>query len=193
MSLLDGKMNQAGARPESNYERRTRLFGETYARNNESFGEHMSDGVSAVAPAAARTSKAIMKFKAEAAMDRRNKLYGNESEYVTYLSNVQLGNTDDWSGNNDEAQFYIYIAQYCDMETAVLERNQYFGNTNPEVDQLLAAFPYDSRNVRSLIAYCNKIANICNGEVSKAKLKVGMDKAGKFMKGVMNKFKGQDK
>lgn len=185
MSLLDGKMEQETNKQESIFDRRTRLFGEDYAVRKESFSDHMSDGMTAVKPAAARTTKAIMKFKAECAIKRRNKLYGNESEYVNKLCDVQLQNADNWSGNNDEAQFYIYIAQYCDMESAVYERNQYFGNTNPEIEKLLAEFPYDETK----IGYCNKVALKCNNEVLKAKAKVGMDKTGEFVKGVMAKFK----
>lgn len=69
MSILNEIMNQAGTRSESIYERRTRLFGETYARNNKSFADHMSDGIADVKPMADRTAKAISRMTSKFVKD----------------------------------------------------------------------------------------------------------------------------
>ena len=123
----------------------------------ESFGDSvMNDFASAVLPAAKITS-AIYRKKALKAIEKRNRLLGNESDYIYTLCNYNAGNNISAAGMTAEANFYNYIIKYCKMETRAFRLAVKRGGLSPKLAELLDNPPHPSKGHISKMFYTIRV------------------------------------
>ena len=140
---------------------------------NESFGDSvMKDAALAAGPAAKITNNVYRK-KALKALEKRNATLGNESEYLNMLCNMNVGDNVSVSGNMSEANFFNYIADYCQMEMMVAKRNMTLGNVSTTIEEKLKNPPAPNASHMTKVSFIRGI----EAECAKDMAKVGMEKA----------------
>ena len=140
---------------------------------NESFGDSvMKDAALAAGPAAKITNN-VYRNKALKAIEKRNALLGNESEYLNMLCNMNVGDNVSVSGNMSEANFFNYIADYCQMEMMVAKRNMTLGNVSTTIEEKLKNPPAPNASHMTKVSFIRGI----EAECAKDMAKVGMEKA----------------
>ena len=139
----------------------TIIIREITRSRNESFGDSfMKDAALAAGPAAKITSNVYRK-KALKAVDKRNAVLGNRSEYGEMLCNMNVGDNVSVGGNMTEANFFNYITSYCSMELLVHKRNTKLGNTSEVIEEMLKNPPSPHAGHMAKVAYIRKIEAIC--------------------------------
>lgn len=157
------------------------------ARNTrtESFGDSVfNDAAAALGPATAIT-KAVYRSKALKAIEKRNRICGNVSEYVEMLANYSAGDSITAGGKTAEALLFEYIAKFCDMEIMVHKRNELLGNVNPVIEEKLANPPHPAYGTIKRNMYVNSIIFECQKDLAKVGVsaaKDGIDKIGAWLK-----------
>lgn len=150
---------------------------------NESFGDSfMKDAALAAGPAAKITNNVYRK-KALKAIEKRNALLGNESEYLNMLCNMNVGDNVSVSGNMSEANFFNYIASYCEMEILVQKRNMTLGNVSESIEAKLKNPPAPNASHMTKVSFVRGI----EAECAKDMAKVGMGKAKSWFNEKTNK------
>ena len=120
---------------------------------------------------AANITNAIYRKKAMRAISKRNRILQNESEYITMLSRVNVGNNYSVSGNMTESNLFEYIARYCKMEIAVHRRNAALGTISRRIEAKLQNLPSLNVGHLSRIQYCNSIICMCVMDRAKERVK----------------------
>ena len=139
---------------------------------NESFGDSfMKDAALAAGPAAKITNN-VYRNKALKALEKRNALLGNESEYLNMLCNMNVGDNVSVSGNMSEANFFNYIADFCQMEMMVAKRNMTLGNVSTTIEEKLKNPPAPNASHMTKVSFIRGI----EAECAKDMAKVGMGK-----------------
>ena len=149
----------------------------------ESFGDSFFHDAAAAMGPAANITNSIYRNKALKAIEKRNRILQNQSEYVNMLANMNVGNNFSVSGNMSESNFFEYISRYCEMEIMVHKRNATLGNVSPEIEAKLKNPPAPNMGHLSKIAYCNSIMAICQKDMAK----VGIAKASAWLKDKLDK------
>ena len=140
---------------------------------NESFGDSfMKDAALAAGPAAKITNN-VYRNKALKALEKRNATLGNESEYLNMLCNMNVGDNVSVSGNMSEANFFNYIADYCQMEMMVAKRNMTLGNVSTTIEEKLKDPPAPNASHMTKVSFIRGIEEECAKDMAK----VGMEKA----------------
>ena len=140
---------------------------------NESFGDSfMKDAALAAGPAAKITNN-VYRNKALKALEKRNATLGNESEYLNMLCNMNVGDNVSVSGNMSEANFFNYIADYCQMEMMVAKRNMTLGNVSTTIEEKLKNPPAPNASHMTKVSFIRGIEEECAKDMAK----VGMEKA----------------
>ncbi len=117
-----------------------------------------SDFASAMIPAAQITGS-IYRKKAMKALERRNSIMGEESEYLCNLCRQGSG-SGGW-GLAAEANYYDYIAKYCNMEVKAFETAEKYGGLSPKLMDLLANPPHPSVGHTRKVFYTIKVEILC--------------------------------
>lgn len=125
-----------------------------------------SDFASAMIPAAQITGS-IYRKKAMKALERRNSIMGEESEYLFNLCRQSSGSSG-W-GPAAEANYYDYIAKYCNMEVKAFETAEKYGGLSPKLMDLLANPPHPSVGHTRKVFYTMKVEFLCMLEGFKKK------------------------
>ena len=140
---------------------------------NESFGDSFMKDVALAAGPAAKITNSVYRNKALKALEKRNALLGNESEYLNMLCNMNVGDNVSVSGNMSEANFFNYIADYCQMEMLVAKRNMTLGNVSTTIEEKLKNPPAPNASHMAKVSFIRGI----EAECAKDMAKVGMEKA----------------
>lgn len=149
---------------------RTIIVREITRSRNESFGESfMKDAALAAGPAAKITNNVYRK-KALKAIEKRNAALGNESEYLNMLCNMNVGDNVSVSGNMSEANFFNYIADYCQMEMLVQKRNMTLGNVSANIEEKLKNPPAPNASHMTKVSFIRGIEAECTRDMAKVKL-----------------------
>lgn len=143
----------------------TIIIKEITRSRNESFGDSfMKDAALAAGPAAKFTNR-VYRNKAFKALNKRNRIVGTESEYLNMLCNMNVGDNISVSGNYNEANFFNYIVNYCEMEILVHRRNMKCQNTSPAIEEMLKNPPAPSAGHMAKVAYIRRIQAICRKDM----------------------------
>lgn len=134
----------------------------------ESFGDSFFHDVAEAIGPAANITNAIYRKKALKAIEKRNRILQNQSEYINMLSKINVGNNYSVSGNLTESNLFEYIARYCMMEIEVYKRNLTLGNFSPKIADKLQNPPSLNVGHLSRIQYCNSIILTCKLDCLKA-------------------------
>ena len=140
---------------------------------NESFGDSFMKDAALAAGPAARITNNVYRNKALKAIEKRNATLGNESEYLNMLCNMNVGDNVSVSGNMSEANFFNYIADYCQMEMMVAKRNMTLGNVSTTIEEKLKNPPAPNASHMTKVSFIRGI----EAECAKDMAKVGMAKA----------------
>ena len=140
---------------------------------NESFGDSFMKDAALAAGPAARITNNVYRNKALKAIEKRNATLGNESEYLNMLCNMNVGDNVSVSGNMSEANFFNYIADYCQMEMMVAKRNMTLGNVSTTIEEKLKNPPAPNASHMTKVSFIRGI----EAECAKDMAKVGMEKA----------------
>ena len=140
---------------------------------NESFGDSFMKDAALAAGPAARITNNVYRNKALKALEKRNATLGNESEYLNMLCNMNVGDNVSVSGNMSEANFFNYIADYCQMEMMVAKRNMTLGNVSTTIEEKLKNPPAPNASHMTKVSFIRGI----EAECAKDMAKVGMGKA----------------
>ena len=130
-------------------------------RRTESFGDSVFNDVQEAIGPAANITNSVYRRKALKAIEKRNRILQNQSEYINMLSRINVGNNYSVSGNLTESNFFEYIARYCKMEIAVHKRNKALGNVSPKIEEKLQNPPTLNTGHLARIRYCNSIIWMC--------------------------------
>ena len=145
----------------------TVIIREITRSRNESFGQSvMNDALLAAGPAAKITNNVYRK-KALKAIDKRNAMLGNQSEYLNMLCNMNVGDNVSISGNMSEANFFNYITSYCQMEMLVHKRNMALGNVSPSIEEKFKNPPSPTAGHMAKIAFIRGIEAECARDMAK--------------------------
>lgn len=117
-----------------------------------------SEFASAMIPAAQITGS-IYRKKAMKALERRNSIMGEESEYLCNLCRQGFRNGG-W-GLAAEANYYDYIAKYCNMEVKAFETAEKYGGLSPKLTKLLENPPHLSAGHFRKVFYTIKVDILC--------------------------------
>jgi len=137
----------------------------------ESFGDSFFHDVAAAIGPAANITNTIYRKKALKAIEKRNRILQNQSEYINMLSRVNVGNNYSVSGNMTESNLFEYIIRYCKMEIAVHKRNMTLGNVSSEIEAKLQNPPSLNVGHLSRTQYCNSVICMCTMDRIKAGFK----------------------
>ena len=143
---------------------------------NESFGDSFMKDAALAAGPAARITNNVYRNKALKAIEKRNATLGNESEYLNMLCNMNVGDNVSVSGNMSEANFFNYIADYCQMEMMVAKRNMTLGNVSTTIEEKLKNPPAPNASHMTKVSFIRGIEAECGKDMQK----VGMGKAGSW-------------
>ena len=94
----------------------------------------------------------VYRNKALKALEKRNATLGNESEYLNMLCNMNVGDNVSVSGNMSEANFFNYIADYCQMEMMVAKRNMTLGNVSTTIEEKLKNPPDEYKDAYDAVS-----------------------------------------
>ena len=89
------------------------------------------------------------------------------------LCNMNVGDNVSVSGNMSEANFFNYIADYCQMEMMVAKRNMTLGNVSTTIEEKLKNPPAPNASHMTKVSFIRGI----EAECAKDMAKVGMEKA----------------
>ena len=151
----------------------TIIIKEITRSRNESFGESVMKDAALAAGPAAKITNSIYRNKALKAIAKRNATLGNESEYLDMLCNMNVGDNVSVSGNMSEANFFNYIADYCQMELMVAKRNKTLGNVSTAIEEKLKNPPAPHASHMTKVSFISGI----EAECAKDMAKVGLGKA----------------
>lgn len=140
---------------------------------NESFGDSVMKDAALAAGPAAKITNGVYRKKALKAIEKRNAALGNESEYLNMLCNMNVGDNVSVSGNMSEANFFNYIASYCQMEMMVAKRNMTLGNVSPTIEEKLKNPPAPNASHMTKVSFIRGIEAECTKDMAN----VGIGKA----------------
>lgn len=140
---------------------------------NESFGDSVMKDAALAAGPAAKITNGVYRNKALKALEKRNATLGNESEYLNMLCNMNVGDNVSVSGNMSEANFFNYIASYCQMEMMVAKRNMTLGNVSPTIEEKLKNPPAPNASHMTKVSFIRGIEAECTKDMAN----VGIGKA----------------
>ena len=161
----------------------TILINQITRSRNESFGESFMKDAALAAGPAARITNNVYRNKALKAIEKRNAILGNESEYLNMLCNMNVGDNVSVSGNMSEANFFNYIADYCQMEMMVAKRNMTLGNVSTTIEEKLKNPPAPNASHMTKVSCIRGI----EAECAKDMAKVGMGKVKSWFNEKQNK------
>lgn len=177
MSLLNRGGNTPG----------TIIIKEITRSRNESFGDSfMKDAALAAGPAAKFTNN-VYRNKALKAVEKRNSILGTESEYLKKLCNMNVGDNVSVSGNYEEANFFNYISNYCEMEILVQKRNMECGNTSPVIEEMLKNPPAPNASHMTKVSYIKKVEAECRKDMGPVSGTSGDSLGNKVLDGIKKK------
>lgn len=161
----------------------TIIIKEITRSRNESFGDSFMKDAALAAGPAAKITNSVYRNKALKALEKRNAILGNESEYLNMLCNMNVGDNVSVSGNMTEANLFNYIADYCQMEIMVAKRNMTLGNVSTIIEEKLKNPPAYNASHMTKVSFIRGI----EAECAKDMAKVGMGKVKSWFNEKQNK------
>lgn len=127
----------------------------------ESFGESVINDFTVLIGPVSKFVNSIYRNQAIKAIEKRNMILGDDSEYLNQLADANIGDNYSAWGNINESDFFNYIIHYCQMERLVFARNNMLGNTSPKIEEKLKNPPAANQKHITKMAYCYSITLIC--------------------------------
>ena len=119
--------------------------------------------------------RTINSIEALKAIEKRNKVCGNTSEYIMALVDNLEGGCNTMEEKAAEAAAIEYIVRLCEVEIMIHTRNTLLGNKNSFIEEKIENPPHHTCGIMKKMIYINRLVHECRNDLENANVFIEQD------------------